>query len=153
MLSLPQESCRLADLHQDRPEPFELRPETQEMAAIAADLKLDGLRKLWFSGTLDWISGDELRLNGYLRAMVTQPCVVTLTPVTTHIEADVVRRFVTDMPEPSGKDEEMEMPEDDSLEPLTPTIDLAQVMVHGLHYLCELSAVHDGRLLSLSTLN
>jgi uncharacterized metal-binding protein YceD (DUF177 family) len=132
MSSLPQLPRRIADLRRDRAEPFEAVPDAEAMTAIATDLNIDGLRKLRFKGTLDMLSEDELRLDAHLGATVIQPCVVTLAPVTTRIEADVTRRFLRDLPEPQGDEEEVEMPEDDTLEPLTPVIDLAQVMIEAL---------------------
>jgi uncharacterized metal-binding protein YceD (DUF177 family) len=60
-----------------------------------------------------------------------QPCVVTLAPVTTRIEEPVERRFRADLPEPP-QGAEIEMPEDDALEPLPETLDLGRVMTEAL---------------------
>jgi len=61
---------------------------------------------------------------------VVQPCVVTLEPVTTRIDADITRRFIHDFELPD--EEEVEMPEDDTTEPLGQWIDPAQVMIEAL---------------------
>lgn len=101
------------------------------MQAIAQELDLTGLRKLRFVGEVrahgraDWI------LLGELGATVTQPCSVTLAPVTTRIDVPVrrvfVRDFVQDFDEP-----EIEMPEDDEVEPLGAWIDPDAVMIEAL---------------------
>jgi hypothetical protein len=62
---------------------------------------------------------------------VVQPCVVTLAPVTTRIEEKVERRFRADLPEPAPG-AEVEMPEDDALEPLPETLDLGRVLIEAL---------------------
>jgi uncharacterized metal-binding protein YceD (DUF177 family) len=62
---------------------------------------------------------------------VVQPCVVTLEPVTTRIEEPVERRFRAELPEPLPG-AEVEMPEDDALEPLPETLDLGRVMTEAL---------------------
>ena len=72
----------------------------------------------------------RLAAGGGLGATVTQACVVTLAPVITRIEETVTRRYLADMPEPEG--EEVEMPEDDSAEPLPVIIDPGAVMIEAL---------------------
>ncbi|MCM2562428.1 DUF177 domain-containing protein [Lutimaribacter sp. EGI FJ00015] len=122
---------RVADLPPNRPLPFELRPTPEANAALAAELGLSGLRKLSFKGELRPDGAHDWRLDGHLGATVTQPCVVTLAPVTTRLEEPVTRRFLSRMPE-SGEEEEVEMPEDDSIEPLGDVIDLDTVMAESL---------------------
>ena len=63
-------------------------------------------------------------------AEVVQPCTITLEPVTTRIKETVTRHYLADMPEPEG--DEIEMPEDDTLETLTDIIDVGQVMTEAL---------------------
>ena len=97
---------------------------------IAADLGLTALRKLsgrirlYPDGARDW------KLDGSLGATVVQPCVVTLEPVTTRIDTHFSRRFVAnfEMPETS----EAEMPEDDTIEPLQESLDLAEILIEAL---------------------
>jgi len=123
---------RVGALSQRKPQPFELAPDTDQMRAIAAELGLSGLRKLRFSGELRAEGRADWRLDGHLGATVTQPCVVTLAPVTTRIEEDVTRRFLHDWPPPEEQGEEVEMPEDESIDPLGTEIDLSAVMVEAL---------------------
>ncbi|WP_170468438.1 YceD family protein [Ruegeria arenilitoris] len=123
-------SLRVADLPQNAPTPFELRPDTQVLDAIRADLGLLGLRKVSFVGDVraqgkrDWI------LNGKLGATVIQPCVVTLEPVTTRIDVPVSRVYLADWSDPD--EPEFEIPEGDETEPLGAEIDPASVMIEAL---------------------
>ncbi len=72
----------------------------------------------------------DWRLEAKLGATVVQPCVVTAEPVTTRIDDPVTRRYLAQMPEPQG--DEVEMPEDDSAEPLPDVLDLSAVMAEAL---------------------
>lgn len=127
---------RVADLPQNRPTGFEIRPDAGAIAALAEALDLSALRKLVFAGTLKPVGKGDWRLEGHLGATVVQPCVVTLAPVTTRIEAGVERRFVARpdafLPGAQEGEAEVEMPDDVSLEPLTPRIDLAAIMAEAL---------------------
>lgn len=126
-----QTRFRMSELPPSRPVTFELRPTPDENRAIADDLGLSGLRKLSFQGTLEPEGKRDWRLVAHLGATVTQPCVVTLAPVTTRIEEDVTRRYLAAMPGIPDEDE-VEMPEDDSIEPLPDMLDLAVVMTEAL---------------------
>lgn len=139
----PKTRFRVADLSQSKPLTFDLRPEPQENSALAAELGLNGLRKLSFRGSLQPEGKRDWVLRADLGATVTQPCVVTLAPVTTRLEEAVVRRFLADMPlMPEG--EEVEMPEDDTIEPLGDVIDLAQIMTEALALALPLYPRADG---------
>lgn len=121
---------RVADLPQNRPTTFALRPDSAAMKAIAGQLGLLGLRKLSFAGEIRGEGRADWRLSAHLGATVVQPCVVTLDPVTTRVEADVVRLFTADLDDPD--EQESEIPEDDTLEPLGDHIDLVAVMTEAL---------------------
>jgi len=123
-------ALRVAELPQNAPTPFELVPDAEARAALARALGLDGLRKLRFTGRVAAHGRDDWLLEGHLGATVVQPCVVTLEPVTTRIETDVRRLFLAEMPEP--KADEVEMDEDDTIEPLGAWIDPAAVMAEAL---------------------
>lgn len=127
---LPTDSRRLADLPKTKPTEFALAPDAAETDAICRALALDGLRKLRFEGRLVPEGSETWRLEAHLGATVVQPCVVTLAPVTTRIEADVTRRYLKDLPEPT--EDEVEMPEDETLERLPRTLDLYAVLVEAL---------------------
>lgn len=121
---------RTADLAQNSPTPFEIRPDAEQLKAIAAELGLSDLRKLSLTGEIAARGKRDWTLTARLGATVVQPCVVTLEPVTTRIDTAVKRTYLADMPEPEA--EEMEMPEDDTQEPLGPAIDPGAVMIEAL---------------------
>ncbi len=125
-----QKPFRVADLPQNTQTQFELRPDADAMNALKQDLGLLGLRKLSFVGTLRTQGKRDWVLDAKLGATVTQPCVITLEPVTTRIETPVRRVFVADWHEPD--EPEFEMPEDDETEPLGTEIDPAGVMAEAL---------------------
>ncbi|WP_424986313.1 YceD family protein [Microbulbifer sp. S227A] len=123
-------SLRVADLPQNTPTTFELRPDPAAQKALADELGLSGLRKLRFAGQVAAQGARDWELTGTLGATVVQPCVVTLEPVTTRIDVDVRRLYVADLPEVTG--DEVEMPEDDSVERLAAVIDPGAVMAEAL---------------------
>ncbi|MBN2905440.1 MAG: DUF177 domain-containing protein [Rhodobacteraceae bacterium] len=111
--------------------PVRLVPDAAACAQIAKRLGLNALRKLRLEGTLRPEGARDWRLVARLGATVVQPCVVTLAPVTTRIDVDVIRTYRADLA-PLPEDEEIEMPEDDTEEPLPETLDLAAVMEEAL---------------------
>lgn len=123
---------RVADLSARRETAFDLRPDAAGLARLAADLGVDALRKLRFAGRLIPDGRRDWRLEAMLGATVVQPCVVTLAPVTTRIDEAVVRRYLADAAPLIPEGDEIEMPEDDTVEPLPPVIDIDQVMQEAL---------------------
>jgi len=121
---------RLDQLPPHRDTEFDIRPDAEARAAIARTLGAERVRKLRFSGRLHPLGQGDWALEGHLGATVVQPCVVTLEPVVTRIDLPVERRYVADLAEPSG--EEVEMPEDVTVEPLPRRLDLEEVMVEEL---------------------
>lgn len=122
---------RLADLSRRAPTAFDLRPGPETAAEIAAALDLSDLRKLSLRGEMRAAGRDDWVLEAVLGATVTQPCVVTLAPVTTRIDTPVIRRFVADWHEP-GAGSEVEMPADDTAEPLRDPVDLGEILTEAL---------------------
>lgn len=120
----------LARLPRGRETVVEVSPDDAGRAALARDLGLLGLRKLRLAGRLIPEGTRDWRLEAMLGATVVQPCVVTAEPVTTRIDEPVLRRYLAEMPEPEG--EEVEMPEDDSAEPLPAALDLGAVLAEAL---------------------
>ncbi|PPB80018.1 uncharacterized metal-binding protein YceD (DUF177 family) [Albidovulum inexpectatum] len=121
---------RVADLPPRKPTRFRLEPDSETSAAIAQSLGILGVDKLRFEGELRPIGRGDWELTAQLGATVRQACVVTLDPVSTRIDEQVIRRYLADYQEPEG--EEVEMPEDDTAERLTEVIDLGTVMVEAL---------------------
>ncbi|MFC7704110.1 YceD family protein [Plastorhodobacter daqingensis] len=121
---------RVADLPTRKPTRFSITPSAPELATIAAAIGADALRKVQLTGELRPLGRTDWELEAQLGATVVQPCIVTLAPVTTRIEEPVARRWLRDLPEPSG--DEIEMPEDDTQEPLGAVIDLGAVLTEAL---------------------
>jgi uncharacterized metal-binding protein YceD (DUF177 family) len=123
-------ALRVAALSQKAPNRFDLRPDEGARAALAAELDLLGLRKLSFSGEITAEGASDWRLSGTLGATVVQPCGVTLAPVSTRIDVAVTRLYQRDFAMPDAP--EVEMPEDDTTEPLGVWIDPDDVMREAL---------------------
>lgn len=121
---------RVVALTRNRAHPFALQPDAPARQVLAEELGLLALRKLAFAGRLEPEGRDGWRLEARLGATVVQPCVATGVPVTTRIETPVLRRYLAGLAEPQA--DEAEIPEDDSVEPLGPTIDPAEVMREAL---------------------
>ncbi|WP_333712292.1 YceD family protein [Yoonia sp.] len=130
MTDLPHHLIRLADLPNRRETTFDLQPSTTERAAVAAQLGIEGIRKLRFAGSLAPLGKRDWRLTADLGATVVQACVVTLDPVTTRLDETVTRSYLAEMPDDLTG--EIEMPEDDTQDALPETLDLAAVMIEAL---------------------
>lgn len=135
-------ALRVADLNQNSSTSFSLRPDAVALKAIAAELDLLGLRKLSFSGEVSAHGGADWRLTGALGATVVQPCSVTLEPVTTRIDVPVERMYLAQYEAIDAP--EVEMPEDDSTEPLGQWIDPERVMIEALVLALPLYPRSDG---------
>lgn len=123
---------RVADLPQNRPTPFELRPDADTLATLAKELELNSIKKLVFSGEIHTHGENDWELVGRLGATVSQPCVVSLEPVNTRIDEQIERRFLAHMPAIITEDDEVEMPEDEDAEPLNSEINVLLVMREAL---------------------
>lgn len=123
---------RVADLASRRETAFDLRPDAATMMALADELGLDALRKLRFAGRLIPDGRRDWRLEAVLGATVVQPCVITLAPVTTRIDEHVTRRYLADPAPILPEGDEVEMPEDDTIEALPAVIDIDAVMTEAL---------------------
>lgn len=140
--SLPSVPLRVADLSQNSETPFDLRPNAAELALIAEDMGLLGLRKLSFQGAVRALGNADWALNGKLGATIVQPCVVTLDPVTTRIDVPVRRQYIKAIE--FSDEPEVEIPEDDAVEPLGAVIDPAHVMLEALGLAIPLYPRKDG---------
>ena len=127
--SLSTARPRVAELRQSAEYGFLLEPEAPARADLATSLGALSVKKLRFEGVLRPRGKNGWELTGKLGATVAQPCIVTLDPVTTRIDTEVLRRYVPaqwfEEPEAGS---ETETPEDDSLEPLSEAIDIESVM-------------------------
>lgn len=116
---------------------FDYRLNAEQLKTLVRDLDLSSLRKVQFSGHLAPAGKKDWLLTAELGASAVQPCTITLEPVKTRVETEVIRRFVAEMPEFSSEVEEDEfggtaMLEDDTLEPLESRIDLWRVLTEAL---------------------
>ncbi|ETW14340.1 hypothetical protein ATO8_00485 [Roseivivax marinus] len=124
---------RTADLSQTKATRFALSPDASARTALAEELGVSSIRKLVFDGEIRPAGKNGFTLEGTLGATVVQPCAVTLAPVTTRIDSKVVRRFrPEERLESFEAGSEVEMPEDDTVEPLGASIDPAAVMAEAL---------------------
>ncbi|MEL7259449.1 MAG: DUF177 domain-containing protein, partial [Pseudomonadota bacterium] len=122
----------MADLKPNRDISFVIVPEPDVLERLAAELDLISLRKLRFEGVLSPADKTDWTIEARLGATVTQPCVVTLDPVTTRIEEDVIWHLIKDWQAYQPEGEEVEMPEDDASAPLGDEIDLMALMQEAL---------------------
>lgn len=127
---------RVADLPARKPKRFDLRPAPEMLPLIAGLVGAESVRKLSFKGEIRPTGKHDFVLEGDLGATVVQPCVVTLAPVSTRIEEHVTRRYLTEMPDlaaqPDSGAEGIQIPEDDSAEPLPEVIDPGAVLLEAL---------------------
>ncbi len=142
MAKLPRSQLRLADLATRRATEFALTPDAGERQAVAQALGIESVKKLRFSGALTPSGAHDWALSADLGATVVQACVVTLAPVTTRIDETITRRYLAELPQIEGN--EVEMPEDDSVEDLPVTLDLATVMIEALSLALPLYPRADG---------
>lgn len=121
---------RLADLPQRKVTTVRLVPDEGQLEALADRFDVDVIRKVRFEGTLSPGAGRDWTFKGHLGATVIQPCRVTTDPVTTRIEEDVIRRYTQNYDVPG--EEEVEMSDDDALEPLPESIDMGSLLEEHL---------------------
>lgn len=114
----------------NRPVSFSLSPDAETCTKIAAELGIRGIRKLRFEGVIRPRGSSDLELLARIGVTVIQDCVVTLEPVTTRIDEDIVRVYLADLTEPEG--EEVEMPEDETEEQKPAVLDLQGIMVEAI---------------------
>lgn len=110
---------------------FDLVPTAAELAALAAELGLSAIRKLRLKGSISGLNTADWQLNATLGATVVQPCVVTGVPVSSRLDVPVRRLFIKDFHLPDSPGDSRFDGQDD-LEPLTDTIDLAEIATESL---------------------
>lgn len=121
---------RTAALSHRKTTRFRWQPDAAARAALAGVLGLQAIRYLEFLGEIRPEGREDFRLEGQLVADVVQSCGITLAPVPAQIRESVLRRYLAEFTAPEG--DEVEMPEDDSSEPLPATLDLPEVAAEAL---------------------
>jgi len=124
-------NLRIKGLPSGQSRSFALVPDAAARVALAAELGIASVRKLRFTGAVFPEGTADWRLVAKLGATVVQDCVTTLAPVTTRIDVPVNRTYLADLA-PLPDEDEIEMPDDDSVEPLPDTLDLSAVMAEAL---------------------
>lgn len=126
----PAPVWRTGALSHRKPTRFGWSAGPQARQALARALDLQGIARLRLEGEIRPEGRADFLLSARLEAEVTQSCVVTLAPVPARIDEPVLRRYLADFAWPEG--EEVEIPEDDSTEPLPERIDLAEIALEQL---------------------
>lgn len=130
MPDLPTHPIRLAELNNRKRAHFTIEPDSDARKAIATALDVLQVKKLKFDGALIPTGRRDWRVEARLGATVSQACVVTLDPVTTRIDEDIARSYVSDWDTPA--DEEVEIEAEDTDDPLPDTLDLIEVIIEAL---------------------
>lgn len=121
---------RVSALSGRKPTRFRFAPDAATRQVMATDLGLLDLPSLVLTGELHPEGRGDFRLEARLVARAVQPCSVTLAPVPAAVDEPVLRHYLADFEYPDA--EEVEIPEDDSTEPLPEVIDLALVATEAL---------------------
>lgn len=121
---------RVAALPAKKPTRFDLQPDAATRAAMAAELGITALHSFRFKGELAPRGRRDWQLSAELLAEVEQPCIVTLAPVRTKIAEKIARTYLAELELPEG--DEVEMPEDDTQDPLPEVIDPGAVAIEAL---------------------
>lgn len=132
---LSASALRVADLSQSGPTTFDVVPTPSQVDTLRKDLDLIALRKVRLTGSVSPVGKRDWRLRATLGATVVQPCVATLAEVQTRLDTDVERLFSADFADFSESDTaeiEVEMPDDDTVEPLGTHIDPMGVLHEAL---------------------
>jgi uncharacterized metal-binding protein YceD (DUF177 family) len=124
---------RVSSLKQTAETRFLLEPDADTRAQLAQELNAQSIKKLRFEGKLSPRGKKGWTLTAKIGATVVQSCIVTLEPITTRIDSDVIRHFVpetlTDQP---SEGSETEMTEDENTDILQDEIDLNEIMSEAL---------------------
>lgn len=127
---LPSLPFRVASIAGRSATHVKFAPDAAARRAIAAALNLLELPQMLFDGEIRPSGKRDLVLSGRLTALAIQPCSITLEPVKTRIDDVVTRQYLADFILVDGED--VEIPDDDTVEPLGEVIDAAQVAVEAL---------------------
>lgn len=121
---------RTGGLSQRKPTRFAWSPDAESRHALAEELGLLAIHRLEVQGQIEPAGRDEFRLDADLLAIVDQACIVTLAPVRSEIRERVLRRYVAGLAAPEA--DEVEIPADDSLEPMPDMLDIIEIATEAL---------------------
>ena len=117
-------------LSKNKPTAFEYVPNRAQRAEICATFSLLDVKKLTLTGTIEARKQNRWYLSAKLGAHIQQPCAVTLKPVVTVVNENVIRNYIPKLPA-NSKESEIEMP-DETLESLPHSISLADLLYESL---------------------
>ncbi len=121
----------MADLKHSGGTDFDIRFSPADQADAARTLKIPGVAKMRFQGRIAPLGKTDWELKGTVGATVTQECVLTLAPVKTRIDEEIVRIFRSDTPAyEDGSVVELNM--DEYEEPLGTEIDLFAIALEAV---------------------
>ncbi len=126
-LSLP---FRVTALSPRKPTRFDIVASPEQRRALAQEIGLSMVEALSFKGEIRPMGRHDYSVVGDLQARIVQPCSITLQPVKTTISEVVNRTYLADFVVPDG--DEIEMPADDTIEPLPDVIDAGLVATEAL---------------------
>ena len=129
VLGVPTQILPVSQLLAKRRSGLRFTPDADQRRAVAAVLGLLELRVFRFEAEVE-PQGRDLVLTGRLVAQAVQACIVTLAPVPARIDQPVQRRYIANWKDPEG--DEAEIPQDDTIEPMPVSIDLAGVAIEAL---------------------
>ncbi len=134
MTDLPTHIIRFADLPTRKRSHFTIEPDSDGRKAIARTIGVLKVKKLRFEGALIPTGKRDWRIEATLGATISQACVISLDPVTTRIDEEITRSYVSDFDrrDDTSDDTEVEMIEDDTTDPLPETLDLIDVIAEAL---------------------
>lgn len=121
----------VAHLSREAETPFDIAPGAEDLPAIATYLGVDLAAEIRLAGQIAPISGNGWQVIATVTGALTQPCIVTLDPVTQRIEEAVARRYVP-MAEAVATTEIIVDHDDDSPDPLGEHIDLGALLLEEL---------------------
>ncbi|AGI68311.1 hypothetical protein OAN307_c27340 [Octadecabacter antarcticus 307] len=138
MSDLPNHPIRFADLPTRKRTHFTIEPDSDGRKAIAKTIRVLQVKKLHFDGSLIPTGKRDWRIEATLGATVSQACVISLDPVTTRIDEQISRSYISDFDkrndaaDDKADDTEVEMIEDDTTDPLPEILDLIDVITEAL---------------------
>lgn len=116
----------LARLDTKQVNSFLFVPDKPTRRKMADEIGILGITQLKLSGVIESRPQFDWQFTGQLGATISQECVVSLKSVRSRIEARVVRNYVSDRQRLRAR-RDGEIPSDDSIEALTPTINLYEI--------------------------
>jgi uncharacterized metal-binding protein YceD (DUF177 family) len=113
-----------------KPTRFDVTATAVDLLKMTAFFEIISVKTFKFRGEITPKDKYDFVLIGHLVATVEQACIISLEPVFTKITEEVTLTYLCSMPIPDADD--VEIPEDDTLEPLPENIDPTNVGIEAL---------------------